>query len=177
MSAVNMDRSGAVGTDDVGGISYVAVADDVVVTLWGEIDVALRGKASEAMAFVIDHQGTVTIDVAEVAFIDSAGIAFILQLYALCLEEGRGIALRNPTEAIEELFEMIGMAGRIPIQRTSLQAILAAQRPLAARRRARRPAATKPSGAVLQSAARGGTRTIGPGPADSATRQEPAAVG
>lgn len=43
------------------------------------------------MAQVLTHPGPVTIDVGRVTFIDSSGIAFILQVYMLGSEDGRPV--------------------------------------------------------------------------------------
>ncbi|MBD5784935.1 STAS domain-containing protein [Cellulosimicrobium terreum] len=102
-------------TSGASGITYAAGADGAVITMWGEIDAALRDRASEAMAFVLDSRARVVVDVADVGFIDSSGIAFIIQLYMLGAEEGRDVVLRDPSPSIVELLEMIGMGGRIPV--------------------------------------------------------------
>ncbi|WP_255372091.1 STAS domain-containing protein [Cellulosimicrobium sp. CUA-896] len=53
-----------------------------------------------------------------VSFIDSSGIAFIIQLYMLGDEERREVVLRDPSDSIVELLDMIGMGERIPVVRT-----------------------------------------------------------
>jgi anti-anti-sigma factor len=105
-------------TDGASGIRYGSHDDGVVVTMWGEVDAALRDLASEAMTYVLGTRGPVVIDVADVTFIDSSGIAFILQLYMLGEEDGREVALRDPSTSIVELLDMIGMGGRIPVVRS-----------------------------------------------------------
>jgi anti-anti-sigma factor len=111
-----MDTGSA--SDRASGIAYAPYEDGVVVTMWGEVDAALRDRASEAMSYVLDTRGPVVVDVAGVSFIDSSGIAFIIQLYMLGDEEGRDVLLRDPSPSIVELLEMIGMGGRIPVVRT-----------------------------------------------------------
>ncbi|MBD8078532.1 STAS domain-containing protein [Cellulosimicrobium arenosum] len=106
-------------TDDASGIAYAPSADGPVVTMWGEIDASLRDRASEAMGYVLDTAGGVVVDVADVTFIDSSGIAFIIQLYMLGEEEARHVVLRDPSANMLELLEVIGMAGRIPVVRTT----------------------------------------------------------
>src|SRR5690606_42096649 len=100
--------------------------------MWGEIDAALRDRASEAMSYVLDTRGPVAVDVADVTFIDSSGIAFIIQLYMLGEEDGREVVLRDPSPRIIELLDMIGIGGRIPVERSG-----AASRPIPAGRRGR----------------------------------------
>ena len=102
------------------GITFEATDEGSLITLWGEIDAALRDRASDAMAQVITHPGSVTIDVGRVTFIDSSGIAFILQVYMLGSEEGRAVVLQDPTSTLEDLLDMIGMGGTIPVVRTAV---------------------------------------------------------
>ncbi|WP_265521472.1 STAS domain-containing protein [Oerskovia flava] len=101
------------------GISYQPTESGAVVTLWGDIDAALRTRASETMARVIERPGPITVDVAGVDFVDSSGIAFVLQLYMVGREEGFPVELRDPPPAVEELLEMIGIGGQIPVVRSS----------------------------------------------------------
>ena len=111
-----MDTGSAI--DRTSGIVYAPADGGVVVTMWGEIDAALRDRASEAMSYVLDTRGRVVVDVADVTFIDSSGIAFIIQLYMLGEEDGRDVVLRDPSTSIAELLDMIGMGGRIPVERS-----------------------------------------------------------
>jgi len=104
--------------DRASGITYGPHERGALVTMWGEVDAALRDRASEAMSYVLDSRGPVTVDVADVTFIDSSGVAFIIQLYMLGEEDGREVALRDPSPSIVELLEMIGMGGRIPVVRS-----------------------------------------------------------
>lgn len=100
------------------GISCASTPEGVLVTMWGEIDASLRVDAGEAMAELINEPGVIEIDTADVAFLDSTGLAFILQLYRLGREEGRDVVLRDPARPVEDLLAMIGMADRIPVERT-----------------------------------------------------------
>ncbi|MCA5891774.1 STAS domain-containing protein [Isoptericola sp. NEAU-Y5] len=99
------------------GISTRNSDDATVLTLWGEVDAALREAASDAMA-ALAVRGTVrpiVLDVRDVTFIDSSGIAFILQVYMLGQETGTPVRLRDPSDAVSEVLEMVGMGGRIPV--------------------------------------------------------------
>lgn len=102
--------------DDVAsGIAFAPNPEGSTVTLWGEIDAALRPDASEAMTFLVGRTGPITIDVEKVSFIDSSGVAFLLQVYMIGNEAGESVTLRNPSREIEDLLAMIGMAGQIEI--------------------------------------------------------------
>ena len=100
------------------GIRDEATQDGSLITMWGEIDAALRDRASDAMAHVLEAARPVTIDVGDVTFIDSSGIAFILQVYMLGMEDGLDVVLKDPTSVLEGLLDMIGMGGKIPVIRS-----------------------------------------------------------
>ncbi|WP_029253980.1 STAS domain-containing protein [Paraoerskovia marina] len=103
--------------DVASGIAYRPHEDGSLVTLWGEVDAALRTEASEAMTFLVGRHGPVVIDVERVSFIDSAGIAFVLQVYMIGREAGQPVTLRNPTREFEDMLAIIGMDGEIEITR------------------------------------------------------------
>ncbi|WP_066460748.1 STAS domain-containing protein [Sanguibacter suarezii] len=91
------------------------------VILRGEIDAALRDRASEAMLFVVSANNPVVADVGGVTFIDSSGLAFLVQLHRLCAESGLDLELRDPSENIVDLLEVLGMAGEFTITRSRVR--------------------------------------------------------
>ena len=108
-------------TDTGSGISYRHDAERSLLTLWGEVDAALRDAASEAMASLAARPAPipVVIDARDVTFIDSSGIAFVLQIYMLGQETGAPVSLLEPSPTVTEVLDMVGMAGRIPVLRTA----------------------------------------------------------
>lgn len=89
------------------------------VTLRGEIDAALRDQASEAMVFVVVQNSPVVADVGDVTFIDSSGLAFLVQLHRLCGESGLALELADPSDNILELLDVLGMGGEFVLRRTA----------------------------------------------------------
>lgn len=99
------------------GIICRHAEDGTYLTLWGEVDAALRESASEAMASLAGRPVPlpVVVDARDVTFIDSSGIAFILQVYMLGQETGAPVSLLEPSDAVSEVLDMVGMGGRIPV--------------------------------------------------------------
>lgn len=85
-----------------------------VVDMWGEIDVALRSEASAALANALDRDMPVVIDTSKVTFMDSTGIAFLVQLYTIGTEEGLQVSLRNPPNVVTDVLEMLGVIDIFP---------------------------------------------------------------
>ena len=100
-----------------GGIAVRPEGDGSVVSLRGEIDGSLRDAASSSMVQVIARGGPVVIETAEVTFIDSTGLAFLVQLYRLGEETGQPCSLRNPAPMVLKLLDVLGMGDRMAIDR------------------------------------------------------------
>ncbi|MCL3860689.1 STAS domain-containing protein [Actinotalea sp. K2] len=95
----------------VGGISLTERHDSTVVHLWGEIDDALRHQAGTALAEALDRDRPVVLDAGRVTFIDSTGIAFLIQFCTIGREEGLAVTLREPPPIVTDVLEMLGLAG------------------------------------------------------------------
>jgi len=96
-----------------GGIDLVRTANASVVRMWGEIDAALRSEASAALVGALERDLPVVVDATRVDFIDSAGVAFLVQLCALGRDEGLQVSLRNPPEVVGEVLRLVGADAHI----------------------------------------------------------------
>lgn len=63
-----------------GDVSVTMRGETTVILLSGEIDVAIRAELIAAARFATAVGGPVRVDVADLTFMDSAGIAFLAQL-------------------------------------------------------------------------------------------------
>ncbi|WP_225755691.1 STAS domain-containing protein [Actinotalea sp. Marseille-Q4924] len=106
------------GAGDVGGIDVTEESGRTLVRMWGEVDAALRDQASLAMVECVRRALPVTVDAGRLTFIDSSGLAFVLQLHKVGQEDGTGIVLRDAPSLLLDLLEMIGMAGAIRLETT-----------------------------------------------------------
>ncbi len=105
-----MQDSGARGAAvETGGIRLIEEPGASVVDMWGEIDVALRSEASAALANALERDVPVVIDTSKVTFMDSTGIAFLVQFYTIGSEEGLSVTLRNPPSVVTDVLEMLGV--------------------------------------------------------------------
>ena len=80
-----------------------------LVLLTGEIDAGLRAAASECMVGVIAADGPLVIDTSGVTFIDSSGLAFLLQLQGVASDAGRDVVLRDPAGVVVDLLALVGL--------------------------------------------------------------------
>jgi anti-anti-sigma factor len=93
----------------VGGITVVERPDRTVARLWGEIDEALREQASTALVRALDRELPVLIETSEVQFIDSTGIAFLIQFCRIGREEGLEVTLASPPPIVSNVLTMLGL--------------------------------------------------------------------
>ncbi len=96
--------------EPVGGIAVIETVDATVARLWGEIDEALREQASTALGRAIERELPVIIDTSQVVFIDSTGIAFLIQFCRIGREEGLRVTLLDPPQVVADVLEMLGLA-------------------------------------------------------------------
>ncbi|WP_199422536.1 STAS domain-containing protein [Actinotalea solisilvae] len=109
-----------IGDGPWGGIELDGSRPDAsVVRLWGDVDASLRDQASDVMAQVVLRSGPVVIGAADVGFLDSTGLAFVLQLVKAGEEEGRAVVLEDPPAHLTDLVAMVGMTDRVPVRRSA----------------------------------------------------------
>lgn len=103
------------GTTAAGGIQFDVLDGRGRVTMWGEIDVDLRNQASAALASSLESNLPVVIDASQVTFIDSTGIAFLLQFHTIGRQEGIEVRLVQPPAVVADVLEMLGLDQELTI--------------------------------------------------------------
>ena len=92
-----------------GGIALTERSSVCVVTMWGEVDIALRNEASAALSGAFQRDLPVVVDASRVTFIDSAGIAFLVQLCRIGRDEGLRVSLHRPPPAVLDVLRMLDL--------------------------------------------------------------------
>ena len=84
-----------------------------VISLVGEIDADLRAQASDSMGIALMHGLPIVVDAEAATFVDSAGIAFVLQLYMAGREAGIPVTLHDPHRTLRDVLSVVraGAAG------------------------------------------------------------------
>ncbi len=101
-------------SDPAGTIRVEPEAHRTVIVLVGEIDAALRDEASACMGLALVSGLPVLIDATLATFIDSSGIAFVLQLHLAATEAEIPVTLRDPHRVLRDVLEMVGLSGELP---------------------------------------------------------------
>lgn len=98
-----LDASGAEGLR----WSVRAAADEIDVAIAGEIDIASAGPLTRALTQVLQRKPVmVTIDLAEVSFLDSSGIRCLLDASKRAESVGSHLVVRNPTPMVLRVMEI-----------------------------------------------------------------------
>ena len=92
-----------------GGISAHADGGTTVIRLRGEVDASLRADASHALATALTTGGPVVLDLREVTFIDSTGLAFVIQCHRACGQTDQECVLRDVPEHVATLLALLGV--------------------------------------------------------------------
>jgi anti-sigma B factor antagonist len=104
----------SVNNDDVTTLVSFEADGTAVVRVEGEIDISTVGAVRTAMATAIERSpDRLVFDLAGVDFMDSSGIAVLLQ----ARKAVRSIHIRNPSTVVRRLIELTGLADILPIER------------------------------------------------------------
>jgi anti-sigma B factor antagonist len=104
-----IERAPAAGT-----IRVDAQETKTVISLVGEIDAALRDEAGACMGIALVKALPVVVDSTLATFIDSSGIAFILQLHLAASAEQIPVTLLDPHRVLRDVLDMVGLSGELP---------------------------------------------------------------
>jgi anti-anti-sigma factor len=105
-------------SDEAGRPYRAGVADDTFrvelsddldgARLTGELDLLVYDKADLALSPLFEAPGDVTLDVSDLAFIDSSGIRLLVRLERAIRDRGV-LHLRGPSPHIARVFEVAGL--------------------------------------------------------------------
>lgn len=85
--------------------------------LLGEFDLAAMATTHGALAAALGHEWEILlVDLAGLSFLDSSGLRFVLRARARCERAGRGFAVRRGPAEVHRVFELTGLAERLPFE-------------------------------------------------------------
>src|SRR4051794_16437472 len=84
--------------------------DEVRVFLVGEIDLSTTGGLTELLRSLVETSpGRVVVDLGGVSFLDSTGIACLINATTKASAAGRSLVVQHPGEFIRRTFELVGV--------------------------------------------------------------------
>ncbi|MDO8122208.1 STAS domain-containing protein [Isoptericola sp. b490] len=106
----------SVWPEQASGLEAIEIPDGTLVRMWGSVDESLRAQASAVMAHALVRSGSVVVDADAMEFVDSSGLAFILQLLRAAQEDGRPVVLRDPPTLLLEMLDLLGLSDQVPLE-------------------------------------------------------------
>lgn len=95
--------------------------DEAVVKIVGELDLATAPRLREALVDLANKGAKhVTVDLAEMEFIDSTGLSVLVAAWKRLRETGGDLVLQSPRAAAMKIFEVTGATRVITITRPSM---------------------------------------------------------
>jgi anti-anti-sigma factor len=97
-----------------GGLSvtFSRAGRNVSVAVTGEVDGGTAPFLRDRLVDVLEDQGnrSVSVDLGGMTFIDSSGLAVLLDLHRRAAERGADLVLRNARATTMHVFDIVGMA-------------------------------------------------------------------
>ncbi|MGH2887002.1 MAG: STAS domain-containing protein [Solirubrobacteraceae bacterium] len=89
----------------------------VVLALFGELDVVTAPELQRALEEVLGQpHARVMLDLNGLGFVDSAGVSVLIRAKQRAKMNGRTLVLRRPTEQLERVFALVGLADWLEIE-------------------------------------------------------------
>lgn len=83
--------------------------DDAVVHLAGELDISTSPDLQDALAELTGAPRRVTVDLSDLEFVDSTGLAALLGAHKTLHEQGGTLELRHPNKMVIGLVQITGL--------------------------------------------------------------------
>lgn len=83
--------------------------DDAVVHLAGELDISTSPDLQDTLAELTDAPRHVAVDLSELEFMDSTGLAALLGAHKTLAENGGTLELRHPNKMVVGLVQITGL--------------------------------------------------------------------
>jgi anti-sigma B factor antagonist len=83
--------------------------DDAVVHLAGELDISTSPDLQDALAALTDRPRHVAVDLSDLEFMDSTGLAALLGAHKALNEQGGTLELRHPNKMVVGLVQITGL--------------------------------------------------------------------
>lgn len=92
-------------------------ARGVVLVLAGELDAASAPELQRRLdQLLAQPHARVMLDLNGLAFVDSAGVSVLIRAKQAAETQGRTLVLRRPTEQLERVFALVGLADWLAVE-------------------------------------------------------------
>lgn len=84
---------------------------DRTIVVYGELDIATAPELVNLLARLHHYGHAVTLDLAEVTFMDSTGLTTLMDAHLQSERNGWAFTVRRPSSAVKRVFELAGVSG------------------------------------------------------------------
>jgi anti-sigma B factor antagonist len=86
-----------------------------VVVVRGEVDIATADAVRAELHGAFERKATVVLDLREVAFMDTQGLAVVIEAERAAANDGTRFVVARAPDQVHRLFDMIGLTPRLTI--------------------------------------------------------------
>jgi len=98
------------------GVSVGVGADQIVVAVRGELDLATAPQLACVLAAVVDRAADIALDLAELDFLDPAGLRVIAAASIRLRQSGRELTLRSVPAMARRILDITGVDALVRIE-------------------------------------------------------------
>jgi anti-sigma B factor antagonist len=91
------------------GIEVSETGSSLVVRIVGELDLASRDSIETAVMAAVVSAPSVILDLGELTFCDSIGVAMFIAVHEKATAEGSALAIRNTRPQVERVFDIVAL--------------------------------------------------------------------
>jgi len=91
--------------------SVASVGTSFVLSVVGDVDLASSDQLRNDIAPLLGSGRDLILDLAEVRFMDSSGIAVLLDARTKQLASGRSVFVQNPSNIVRRVLDATGLSG------------------------------------------------------------------
>ena len=103
-------------TLDPGTQLAVRLVGDGVFQVSGELDIRTCERLESIAGDLVDGGGRVVLDLAELSFCDSTGLAGLVRLHKRAVAAGGSLVLRSPVPRVQHLLNLTGLVRLFPVE-------------------------------------------------------------
>ena len=89
---------------------------DGVVKVSGELDIRTCDQLVHSAGELVDHGGPLVLDLSDLTYCDSTGLAALVRLHKRADAAGGTLALRSPIARVHDLLTLTGLTRLFPIE-------------------------------------------------------------
>lgn len=86
-----------------------------IVVVRGEVDIATADAVRADLARAFERGDNVVLDLREVSFMDTQGLAVVIEAQQACAADGSRFAITRAPDHVHRLFDMIGLTTRLAV--------------------------------------------------------------